>query len=207
MFVAFREPAAVLEARGEALGIALSEKARGTGSVRLLRRSSVGAHIDEVLNEVLAIADEERVERLVIDGLPDLLQVIPEDRRAHEVFARLAELLWARGITSLLVLGTPGEVGPELDFTNSLAAAMAENVLLLRYVERGQELGRVVSVLKMAASSHDTRARQYVLTAKGLQVLARTESPEGFLQGVDGLSSERRGKPAPLPSASLDDEQ
>ena len=85
-------------------------------------------------------------------------------------------------------------VGPELDFAGSPLEVLAENVILLRYVEFQGDLRRILSILKMRDTMHDHSIRQYEIGGEGIRVLSRQESAEGLLTGIARLPSERRVK-------------
>jgi len=71
---------------------------------------------------------------------------------------------------------------------------LAENLLLMRYVEFRGDLYRIISVLKMRDTDHDHSIRQYDITKAGIRVLAKMESAEGVLTGIARLPSEMRVK-------------
>jgi circadian clock protein KaiC len=85
--------------------------------------------------------------------------------------------------------------GPELDFSQAPLAAVAENLMLLRYVEYRYTLYRIFSILKMRDSAYDPSLRQYeVGGAQGLCLLSQAESDEALLAGIAQLPSEMRVK-------------
>jgi circadian clock protein KaiC len=132
--------------------------------------------------------------RLVIDSVAVLERLVTDECRRHDVMAALTESVRTRGVTTVLVRETSQRVGPELDFADSPLEVLAENVILLRYVEYEQELARIISVLKMRDAQHDHTIRQYDVEGEGFRVLPMTESRQGILAGIARLPSERRVK-------------
>ena len=108
--------------------------------------------------------------------------------------ATLVNLLRSKDITSLMTKEIPQIVGPELDFSDTPLAFLAENLVLLRFVEFRGELLRVISILKMRDTAHDYSIRQYIINDKGLKVLGRIETAEGVLTGIARLTTEMRVK-------------
>ena len=72
-------------------------------------------------------------------------------RRHHPLFARGAQYL-----------------GPAVNVPLDDASSLAENMILLRFVERGSRLHRVISVLKARDSDFDPSLYEYDLTDKGM---------------------------------------
>jgi circadian clock protein KaiC len=193
LFVGFRETPRQLFDKARAFGLDLEGAVR-SGQVEILHRSPVDLNVDEAIWELLGNVERVRPRRLALDGMAELEQGILEERRQRGIMASLAGLLRERGATSLLTKEIAQVVGPELDFSDTPLAALAENLLLLRYVEFRGEIYRILSILKMRDSPHDHSIRQYTITGQGLRVLARMETAEGVLTGIGRLPSETRVK-------------
>ncbi len=196
LFVGFRETPRQLFDKARAFGLDLEGAVR-SGQVEILYRSPVDLNVDEAIWELLDNVERARPRRLALDGVAELEQGILEERRKRGVMTSLAGLLRGRGATSLLTKEIAQVVGPELDFSDTPLAALAENLLLLRYVEFRGELFRILSILKMRDSPHDHTIRQYTITEQGFRVLTRLETAEGVLTGIARLPSEVRVKRRP----------
>ena len=87
-------------------------------------------------------------------------------------------------------------VGQGLDFGDTPLSVLAENLLLLRYVEYLGRLHRVVSVLQMRFSDFDPAIREFGIEA-GLGLVARNDLPiaNGLLTGVPQFPVPREGDP------------
>jgi circadian clock protein KaiC len=48
---------------------------------------------------------------------------------------------------------------------------MCDNIILLRYADHGDRIGRTLTVLKTRASEHRTDVREYVIDAGGITIL------------------------------------
>ncbi|WP_437623844.1 ATPase domain-containing protein [Sorangium sp. So ce1151] len=193
LLVGFREPYPELAARARSFGMDLDGPVR-EGLITVLRRVPVDLVIDEVLAEIMAELARTGAARLCVDGLAELDRTIPDERRRHGVLAALAEVARARGVTTLFTWEAGQVVGPELEFAGSPLGVLAENVILLRYVEFQGALRRILSILKMRDTMHDHSIRQYEIGGEGIQVLSPGESTAGLLTGIASLPSERRVK-------------
>jgi circadian clock protein KaiC len=69
---------------------------------------------------------------------------------------------------------------------------MAENMILLRYVELRSQLYRLLSIIKVRESDYDPSIREFRITSKGIEVASTFESAEAILTGT--------ARPSPTPS-------
>jgi len=107
--------------------------------------------------------------RIAVDSMSDLVFRFPTVEERRPVVLDLIETLQSSSATSLLtseLLSTGEErlLQPE--------EYLAEGVLLLRTLRKGV---RTVQILKMRGSKVDTHPRPYVITGRGLEVLATEE--------------------------------
>ncbi|WP_437814919.1 RAD55 family ATPase [Sorangium sp. So ce1078] len=193
LLVGFREPYRDLAAKARSFGLDLDGPVRD-GLISVLRHAPVDLVADDVLARAVDELERTGATRLCIDGLTEIDRMIADERRRCGVLVALAELVRARGVTTLFTWETGQVVGPELDFAGSPLEVLADNVILLRYVEFQGGLRRILSILKMRDTLHDHSIRQYEIGGEGIRVLPRQESVEGLLTGIARLPSERRVK-------------
>ena len=166
LLVGFREEAWQLIARAEAFGLPLA-KAIQNGTHLHPAVRPCGAPGGPPGRDLFAELERTGATRLAIDSVDELQRSIAEERRQHGLMAALAEQLRSRGVTTLFSHELRQLVGPELDFAGSPLTVLAENVLLLRFVEFDGRLRRILSILKMRETAHDHSIRQYEIdTAK-----------------------------------------
>jgi circadian clock protein KaiC len=171
LFLSFRENLALLLLKtlpfelGEQLRRALSPG----GNLALLRWAPVELNADIVAHQVMAQIEAMGARRLVVDSAAELERAVAEADDPHRVdnyLAALVEAMRQRDVTALFTKEIPQTSAPELDFAHNALSVMAENVLLLRQIERHERLIRLLSVIKMRFSSHDTSTvREFVIRA------------------------------------------
>jgi hypothetical protein len=90
-------------------------------------------------------------------------------------------------VTALFIYETQKAVAEELDFSDSLFELIAENVILLRYVQRDDDTSPTLSILKMRETNHDVSAQAYALGLGSLGLATRSRSDQDATQrgGVD----------------------
>ena len=115
-----------------------------------------------------AIAKFEPV-RIAVDSMSDLVFRFPTVEERRPVVLDLVETLQSTSATSLLTselqsTGEERQLQPE--------EYLAEGVLLMRTLRKGV---RTMQILKMRGSKVDTHPRPYVISARGLEILATEE--------------------------------
>lgn len=193
LFVGFRESPAQLADKASVFGLDLRRLVNG-GVAEVLHIPQVDLVPDEVTWQIVSRLDRMKPQRLAMDSITELEHAMVDERRRRGFMFALARIMRQRRVTALVTKEVAQVVGPELDFSETPLAMLAENLILMRYVEFRGELYRVLSVLKMRDSEHDHSIRQYEITERGIKVLSRIESGEGVLTGIARLPSEVRVK-------------
>ena len=102
-----------------------------------------------------------------------------------EFLAALVVAMRQRSVTALYIKEHTTLLAPEMAGATDALAVLAENVILMQHVSYRTELHRVLSVVKMRFSAHDTRLREFVIEApKGIRVLTQDQSGAGVLEGI-----------------------
>ena len=63
---------------------------------------------------------------------------------------------------------------------------MSQNIILLGHVDRGAELFRLISIVKMRDSQHDSRSYEFRIEDGGLSIADTFRSAEQILTGTAG---------------------
>ena len=182
LFVSFFDAPSMLIARARRVGLDVDPALR-EGRLVMRYVPPMETEADVLVQEILAEVDRLGVKRLVLDGLTELEMAILDPSRRRTFLASLSMRLRMRGITTLFTREVSKVVGTELDFNDAPVASLGENVLLLRYVELHGQVHRILSVLKMRDSEYVADLREFVITDKGVKVLAPLRSAVGLLTG------------------------
>ena len=178
---------------GAGVGLDLAGPA-AAGLVRVLWRSPLELSPDAWAWAVLAAVAEHRPTRLVVDALTDVERRLPGPERTADFTAALAGALRAAGATALLVAELGTLVGPELRVPLPAVSAVLDNLVLLRHVELGSRLQRLVSVLKARETAFDQTIRGFTIGDRGIAVGEPFAGAGGLLTGAAVLGSARPGE-------------
>ena len=165
----FHEGPERLAATASGVGIDLGRHL-ASGLVRVAWRPPLELDPDAWAWGLLAEIAGHRPRRLVVDALTDVHRHIRPPDRAADWMAALANRLRADGVTTLFVVELDTVVGRELRIPLDAVSAAVDNVLLLRHVELGSRLHRLVSVLKARRTAYDPALREYAIGAAGIAV-------------------------------------
>ena len=121
------------------------------------------------------------VKRLFIDGLTAFQSSAIDPSRIGNFFSAIANELRVLGVTTIYSLETPDVIRSELRLPFEDASSLAENIILLRYIEKGSGLYRLISVLKARDSDFDPSLHEYTITARGIAIDVTSESAETIL--------------------------
>jgi circadian clock protein KaiC len=136
-----------------------------------------------------------KVKRLFIDGLGAFKQAsVIEPSRIGNFLTALMNEMRVLGVTTLYTLEVPDIMGPTIRTPIGDLSSLAENLILLRFVELGSQLYRLISVLKVRDSQFDASLHEYVTSGKGLIIEATADSAQRIMAGY---SNQKGGNPLP----------
>jgi len=147
--------------------------------------------LDALGNRLLEAVRRRGVKRLVIDGLLGF-QEIAADRphRIGRFLTALANELRVLNVTTLYTAETRNLIGGVIEGPTIGLSTIAENLILLRYVEIRSQLRRLISVVKVRDSDFDSSLREFRITVTGIEIADTFASAEAILSGFPQLKSE-----------------
>jgi len=126
----------------------------------------------------------------VIDSLTSMSLGVASQRRFRELVYALTKHFRAAGVTPLMTMEVAELLGTA-QLTGHGVSSIADNLIVLRYVEVDGHLERAVFVLKARGTSHAAELRRFLIDSRGAHVGARFQDLRGVLTGI----------PQPAPAA------
>jgi circadian clock protein KaiC len=171
-------------AHAESLGLDSDDTIR-TGQLEVLYLRPLDLSVDEALLEIQAAVARVKAQRLVIDSLSGFELALAPTFRAdfRESLYRMVGTLTGAGVTVFMT----AEVGmsfTDLSFSAGLISFLTDNIILQRYVEIEGDLRKVLAVVKMRGSEHDTALRTYRVSEHGLVLGEPLHDYTGIITGV-----------------------
>jgi circadian clock protein KaiC len=152
-----------------------------SGAVEVLWQTPTSDLLDAYGQTLIEAVQRRRVKRLFIDGLSAFRSGAVDPSRIGNFFSALSNELRVRGVTTLYSLEVPNILGPAVNVPVDDASSLAENMILLRFVERGSRLHRLVSILKTRDSNFVPSLYEFDLTDTGLVIHDTADSVDRVL--------------------------
>lgn len=144
------------------------ERLEAEGRLRLLCDPPEAMSFDERLVGIKRAIAEIGANRLAVDSLTSL-ERSGADSGYREFVVGLSAHLKDRKIAAVLV-SAHSAMSPSPPATDRHISALADAVLLMRYVELNGEVRRCLAVLKLRGSNHDRRIREFTIGPDGIAI-------------------------------------
>jgi circadian clock protein KaiC len=198
LIAVFEEHAGEYPPRPSAFGPEL-ESFIERGLVEVLYLRSLDLTVDEALAEVRAAVERKNARRVAFDSLSEFeLALAPSYRHDfRESLFRTISALNGLGVTVLMTVDIVQSF-TELGLSPHSTEFLADVLVLQRYVEQEGRLEKVLAVVKMRTSRHDTSIRRYTIESSGIVVGEPVHGYRGVLTGIPLVRAEDAAPPSGL---------
>ncbi len=138
------------------------------------------ARIREVVERIQA-------RRIFIDSIKDIEISTPDKVRYKDYIYSLVNEFKLMGVTTMLSNEIPELFGP-FQLSEYGVSFIADNVILLRYLEQMGRMSRALSILKVRGSQHSKDIREFEITRQGIQIGQPVRVLTGALSGSPVLA-------------------
>lgn len=197
LYFGFAEPPALILAKCRALSLPLTSLVE-SGTVEFLWQPAAEGLIDELGKRLLDHVRRRGVKLVFTDGFNSFNQAAAEPERTPYVFTAVVNEFRALGVTSVYtaeseeLLGIeprPPRMAAKLGFGLS---TIAENILMMRFLELGSKLHRLVSIAKVRDDNFDPEIREFVIGKSGMEVDENSAAAEAILGAMRGQRLRRK---------------
>jgi circadian clock protein KaiC len=156
----------------------------GSAQVAVIHTRPLDLSIDETLHELTEAIHRIKARRVVIDSLSGFeLALAPTFREDfRESLYRLVAALTGMGLTVMMTAELEDSY-TDLRFSPHGTAFLTDAIILQRYVELEGRFTRMMAVVKVRDSAHDTDLRRFEITADGIVIGERLDQYQGLLTG------------------------
>lgn len=185
LYVGFYESAAQLYNKAARFGMDL-QGAVESGLVTLLNFAPINLEPDILAARIMHEVELHSIQRFVFDGVLEVDRASEYGKRTHDFLAALVNYTKVNDITTIYNYEISKIIGTELDLSNTSLSLLAENLILLRQVERQNRFYRIVSILQMRDSLHDLYLREFSIdTDTGINILSSDDSVSSLTAGFE----------------------
>ena len=190
----FYETPERIAAQAATLRLPLSERLQ-SGVVEALWQPATEGMFDEICGRLLSAVRARKVRRLFLDGLDGLAKLAVEPDRVGHAMTALANELRSLDVTTLYTseaeLGAPVLGNAYAGLSIRGVSTIAENAIVMRYVNLYATHHRLISVLKARNTSIDDHWHRYEMTAAGIAIEPDAAGAERVLRSLSGASDGR----------------
>jgi circadian clock protein KaiC len=140
------------------------------GDVEIVWQPPTADLLDGFGHRLLQVVRQRKIRRLFIDGLGGFERAAVDPDRLHHYFTALANELRALGVATIYSTESAEILGTSIRTPLGGISGIAENLILLRFVQRGAALHRLMSILKIRDSKFDSSLYRFALTADGIKI-------------------------------------
>jgi circadian clock protein KaiC len=159
-----------------------------TDVVEALWQPATEGLLDEICEQLVDAVRRRSVRRLFLDGIDGLAKLAVEPDRIGHVMTALSNELRALGVTTLYTseaeLGAPVLGNAYAGLSIKGVSAVAENAIVMRFVNLNATHYRLISVLKARNSAIDDHWHSYRMTDAGIVVESDSAEAERVLNSL-----------------------
>jgi len=183
----FYETPERIASHAKSLNLPLAEHL-SSGTVEVLWQPATEGLLDEICERIVASVRRRKVKRLFLDGVDGLSKLAVEPDRVSHAMSALTNELRALGVTTLYSseaeLGAPVLGNAYAGLSVKGVSAVAENAIVMRFINRNAAHYRIISVLKARNSAIDDHWHTYRMTDAGIIVEPDAGQAERVLESL-----------------------
>ena len=152
-----------------------------SGRLKILSYMPESAGANVHLYRILQAIDEFKPDHIVIDSITSSLRMGSE-HTAFDFAIRLVSICKEKGITALFTSQLEG-LGGMSDISGLNISSLADTVMVLRYIDVGGEMNRMLLVVKARGHRHSNQYREFLITSQGIDIANVYVGEGGVLTG------------------------
>lgn len=165
VYVSFEENPSQILKGAQSLGIDLSRYLQ-EGQLQLLHVSPMELDVDEHVYQIQHMVTSRGATRLVIDSISSFELGMRDKIKYTDYIWALTDYFKTQGV-SVLLTHELHDSAQFSELTKHGISFVADNMLLLRYMEQGMNIKRFLRVVKMRSSKHATVLREIIINENG----------------------------------------
>jgi circadian clock protein KaiC len=181
----FEERPQAYTKRANSFGLDL-ETPQQEGKLLILYLRPLDLSVDETMHSILEAVKRIGARRLVIDSLAGFEMALSPGFREdfRESLYRMIFALTGIGVTILSTVEVD-ESFTEFPFSTYSISFLTDDIIRLRYVSIGDELRKMMVVIKMRGGNHSRQVREYEINSEGIVIMG--EGFKGYQHLITGV--------------------
>jgi circadian clock protein KaiC len=176
VFMAFEEPIDQVKKTALVHGWDF-EQYEKQGKLAFVATPLIDISNDKLLYEMLNAVKNSGAKRVVIDSLSTLMSATMNPEQARQFIIQISNYFKANGVTCLMTylcgpnfVAAKGQLLGTLTTNEIRISSIADGVIMLLYVERGQSVKKMLNILKLRGSAHSRNIFRYEIEKGGIKM-------------------------------------
>ncbi len=157
------------------------KKCVDSGIVQLICHYPEDLKAEQYLKIIQDLVITHKAKRVALDSLSALQRIYSEEKFRAFVIG-LNAFLKMHDVTSF-VTNTTSQLLGITAITETHLSTATDNIIILKYVELGGRMRRLLSVLKQRGSEHKKELMEFEVSSKGVRILGPFEGIENLMSG------------------------
>jgi circadian clock protein KaiC len=176
LLISLDEHPAQIIRNAQSLGLNLEEQV-ADGTIQILFESPQELNVDAHYARITRIIEENKVQRMVIDGMTSYSTAIGEIGVYRDFFHAIVAYSKQRLMTTFFNYENPEFLGISSYMPDFPVSSIVDNLILMSQVEINNSLHRCISVVKSRGSKHSFDTREFVIGQGGISLVPLQQNP------------------------------
>ncbi len=176
IYVALEESSSQIRKTALAHGWDL-EKYEKSGKLVFINPDLIDVNPDKLLYKIINAVNKMGAKRVIVDSVSSLESATMNKIKVREFLIQFSGFMKTKGITSLLTYLSEEAFGAESgqllgsgSSSELRLSSIVDGIILLRYVERGQSVAKLLNILKMRGAAHSKNIWQFEVEKDGVKI-------------------------------------
>jgi len=153
------------------------EKYEQQGRLRFVAVSVIDISPDKLLYQILDAVNDIGAGRVVFDSVSSLESATMDKNKVREFLVQLSGFFKTLGVTCIMNYLTAesfsavkGQLLGSLSATEMRLSSVTDGIIILRFVERGQRVDKLMNIIKMRGSEHSKDILRFEVDRGGFKL-------------------------------------
>jgi circadian clock protein KaiC len=170
LMVSLDEHPAQVVRNAASLGLNLKEHL-DSGAIHFLYDCPRELELDVHFARITRTVEEHHIERLIIDGLTSYAGALDDEQEYREFFHAVVSYSKQRLMTTFLSYENPELFGVNQFVPDFQVSSIVDNIVLMNFVELGNNLHRAITVAKARGSANQFVTREFMVGPGGISLV------------------------------------
>ncbi len=155
------------------------------GLLKFITPNLIDTYPDKFLYEIIDTVDETNAERLLIDSVSSLPSAGMSQDKLRETLLQLNSSLKKRGVTTAMTFlssnmfsSSGGTLLGTTTASDLRLSSLTDGIILLRYIEEEESVGKIINVLKMRGIGHSKAIKRFKIGKDGIDIGGKVEESD-----------------------------